>query len=749
MPRYIKMPENLKAWKISSLVSEENGNEVYKVSKKEYDGTVVSANLRYICISGNTYNSDNVDFINQESSFLKNISQSGNSFNYIDVSVKNNPAKEKIELYIITEDLKALSDVMKEKTFTESEIIDFGIQMSSILEKLESNNIFHGNISPDNIFVTNDGKYKIGGFSDFESKISDMSFVAPEIANKQNADLTTDIYSLGLIMYSMCSNNRLPFESDTVSKEDAIKTRFDGKSVSAPQNGGEKLKSVIVIACQPDNANRWKNAANIKNALTSIRDENTASRQNPKVIVPETTDFDDNVFEEFEYEEPENSVSDENSESDDNTDSKADYLTAPAALAASEITSEVLKSSNQETVAEIPENKADSNEDVQSDSFEVTEPSKVISENENNILSDSHEDISSFSEQSNKSEDNSSNAVSDDNNADDLEIDNRVFDNYEIKNKVISFNKPVSEKDYGDYFDDPEPADNDNDNKPEDTKSDIEENDDSNPFGVFSTADDMSSDEKSKKNIVIIIISVIVMFAALGFIAYCIISGISGNNDNTATTSSQTTTVETTAKATTQPTTAAPTTQPTTAAVKKAVIPVVGYGYSYAKELLEADGFVVEIGEYKYSNDYDEGYVISQSPQGDSEADNGSVVTLDISLGAEEPETTEAPATEAPTEPENSAVDSSYLFANSDSAYLSKSDVSSLSREELNLAINEIYARRGRIFSDPYLSSYFKSKMWYNPKYNADEFSANVTFNSYEQANLQLMVNEQSEKGYR
>ncbi len=732
MPRHIKMPENLKLWKITSLVSEENGNEVYKVSKKEYDGTVVSANLRYICISGNTYNSENVDFINQESSFLKNISQSGNSFNYIDVSVKNNPAKEKIELYIITEDSKSVSDVMKEKTFTESEIIDFGIQMSSILEKLESNNIFHGNINPDNIFVTNDGKYKIGGFSDFESKISDMSFVAPEIAKKQNADLTTDIYSLGLIMYCMCSNNRLPFESDTVSKEDAIKTRFDGKSVSAPKNGGEKLKSVIVIACQPDNANRWKNAANIKNALTSIRDENTVSQQNPKVIVPETTDFDNNVFEEYEYEEPEYSNSEEIAESDDNNDSQTDNLTAPAALAASEIASEAVQTSNQETVSEFPENKADSNEDEQSDS----------------------EDISSFSEPPQKTEDNSSNTISADNNEDEFEIDNRVFDNYEIKNKVINLNKTASEKDYGAYFDDPEPLVNDNNNKPEDIKSDIKENEDADSFGVFSTDDDTTSSEKSKKNIVIIIISVIVMFAALAFIAYCIISGISGNNDNTATTSAQPTTVETTAKSTTQPTTAAPTTQPTTAAVKKAVIPVVGYGYSYAKELLEADGFVVEIGEYRYSNDYDEGYVISQSPQGDSEADKGSVVTLDISLGAEEPETTEAPATEAPateapTEQENSAVDNSYLFANSDSAYLSKSDVSSLSREELNLAINEIYARRGRIFSDPALSSYFKSKSWYDPKYNAEEFSANVTFNSYEQANLQLMVNEQSEKGYR
>ncbi len=56
---------------------------------------------------------------------------------------------------------------MKTKTFAEDEVVDFGIQMSEMLETLEAKNIFHGNISPKNIFVTADGRYKIGGFTDF------------------------------------------------------------------------------------------------------------------------------------------------------------------------------------------------------------------------------------------------------------------------------------------------------------------------------------------------------------------------------------------------------------------------------------------------------------------------------------------------------------------------------------------------------------------------------------------------------
>jgi len=74
---------------------------------------------------------------------------------------------------------------------------------------------------------------------------------------------------------------------------------------------------------------------------------------------------------------------------------------------------------------------------------------------------------------------------------------------------------------------------------------------------------------------------------------------------------------------------------------------------TYAKKLLEEAGFVVEIGEYRYSEEYPEGYVIAQSPEGSVTAKSGTVVTLDISSGLIEPETEPVqtePATEAPTD---------------------------------------------------------------------------------------------------
>lgn len=749
MGAHIKLPDSLKSWKIISRLPDDNGNEIYKVSKKDFDGTVISGLLRYVVIKNDEYNIENTDFINDEASFLKTISQSGDCFNYLDIYVNNNPAKKKIEFFIITEDLKSLSEVMKSKDFDENKVLDFGIQMSTILERLESKNIFHGNINPDDIFVTFDGKYKLGGFSDFESKIDDMSFIAPEIYKKENADFTTDIYSLGLIMYSMSNNSKIPFENDEVSKDDAVKMRFDGKAVTAPKNGSEKLKSVIVIACQPNNDNRWKNAGNIKNALTSIKQETVNSVADETLIVPETTDFEGNVFEEYDY-----------SGFDDTAKSAAEVLPVMGAItneaADLENTTEKSDATEESTTTDDIDNTAPAeNELVEIEEVtEVNDNADITSDNGENVAEDfsaneqqSYEPLEEVKVNPNKSEPE---------NTAEFEIDNRVFENYEVQKKAKSFQEQAKEKDYGDFFEDSEPVTKEKSKEDNSSEYDVENDKELNIFETDEFADEEPiKSSKGKKNAVIITICVIITLAALGFIAYCIIGGFGNNNNENNSTTSPTET-ETTVQSTTQKSTTVPptTVAPTTVAVDKTVTPVVGYGYSYAKKLLEQEGFTVEIGDYAYSEEWPEGYVIAQSPSGDTTAKSGTVVTLDISLGLIEPETTVAP-TEEPVQAtkaqqsQSNGSDNSYIFSNSSSAYLSNSDVSALSDNNLTIALNEIYARRGRIFKDSALSSYFNSKSWYTPKYTQAEFDKNVTFNGYEQKNLQLMINEQKKRGLR
>lgn len=786
MAKTIKLPADLRDWKVTSFVGEDNGCEVYKVSRKIDKNTAQNAILRHAFVGKSNYTDEHAEYFTEEADFIESVKELDGVSNYLDVYVQDNQNKKNCDLYIFTEELTSLEELMKTKTFAEDEVVDFGIQMSEMLETLEAKNIFHGNISPKNIFVTADGRYKIGGFTDFEGKIADTSFVAPEVYKQENVDYTTDIYSVGIIMYAMCNGGKIPFESDSCDRKNACEERFSGKAVTAPSEGDEKLKSVIVIACQPNNANRWKNAGNIKNALTSIKTEIGTSSPvpNPDVVVPENTDFDGNVFEEYDYDEFEDT---EPTESQDNFDDKDEVQTVEDAVLDNEF-----KGGEQLGIAEVLAGEGslpvdgnapvDSDEVSESDAdenggFEVVDVTDAVDEPENSEVKTDEvseekqpefEDISSVSSENDKKEqDVSSNSeVAPEVLPPVTSVE--VFDDYSGADHKNVLTSNESSKDYGDFFED-EPSVKRTDNKADDTKKIEEKNDfddnsfedNHNEFG-YTDEEDNKENVKKKKNKFIIILCAVVIAAALGFIGFCVYNGLSNSStDNKATTAETATSAEVTTQA---PSTAMPTTVPatteqvTTSSSYNNVVPVVGYGYSYGKKLLEQAGFTVEISDYEYSYDYPEGYIISQTPEGDTSASTGTVVKLVISSGQIQRET-EAPATQAQqsSNSQNSASGNSnsqsssntntnnnggFIFPNSDSSYLSNAQVSALSDDDLQLAINEIYARRGRIFKDASLNAYFNSQSWYEGKYTPEEFEKNVKFNTYEQKNLQLLINE-------
>jgi len=74
-----------------------------------------------------------------------------------------------------------------------------------------------------------------------------------------------------------------------------------------------------------------------------------------------------------------------------------------------------------------------------------------------------------------------------------------------------------------------------------------------------------------------------------------------------------------------------------------------------------------------------------------------------------------------------------YIFANSDRVLLSRQSLQGLSSEQLRIARNEIYARRGRFFRDPQLTAYFSKFAWYKP------YAWDVPLNATEAANVKLI----------
>ncbi len=95
---------------------------------------------------------------------------------------------------------------------------------------------------------------------------------------------------------------------------------------------------------------------------------------------------------------------------------------------------------------------------------------------------------------------------------------------------------------------------------------------------------------------------------------------------------------------------------------------------------------------------------------------------------------------------DQSMITEGMIFPDSDVEKLTEADLEGLSSEELRIARNEIYARRGRIFVDKELQAHFEQMEWYSPMFTADEFDESV-LNENELYNLKLIGDYEKKTG--
>lgn len=87
-----------------------------------------------------------------------------------------------------------------------------------------------------------------------------------------------------------------------------------------------------------------------------------------------------------------------------------------------------------------------------------------------------------------------------------------------------------------------------------------------------------------------------------------------------------------------------------------------------------------------------------------------------------------------------------YILKDSDSKYYKAKDLKGLSKWEVQLARNEIYARHGRKFTTDEVREYFEGKDWYHGTVEEVEDSE---LNKYEIANRDMIQKYEKSKGWR
>lgn len=85
-----------------------------------------------------------------------------------------------------------------------------------------------------------------------------------------------------------------------------------------------------------------------------------------------------------------------------------------------------------------------------------------------------------------------------------------------------------------------------------------------------------------------------------------------------------------------------------------------------------------------------------------------------------------------------------YILKDSDKTYLMEDDLRNLTKEQLALARNEIFARHGYVFTTDEYKKYFSSKSWYVPNPNYD--GSDSALNEYEIANYKVLQTWEQKK---
>jgi len=137
--------------------------------------------------------------------------------------------------------------------------------------------IVHRDISPSNILVGYDGSIKVVDFGIAKASMRQetrsstlkgkISYMSPEQCKGAEVDRRSDVYSLGVVLYELCTTTRLfKGESDYLVMDQIVNGRVTLPQVRRPELPNE-LSAIIMRAITPDPERRYFTADELRVAL--------------------------------------------------------------------------------------------------------------------------------------------------------------------------------------------------------------------------------------------------------------------------------------------------------------------------------------------------------------------------------------------------------------------------------------------------------------------------------------------------
>lgn len=168
---------------------------------------------------------------------------------------------------------RSLERYMRTNTMTHLETVNLGLDLCAALACCRRAGYLYINLKPTNIFISQEREYKIGdlGFAALDAlNFSSMpltcasAYTAPELRDGlKTINETVDTYGVGMILYRILNNGKLP-----------PKNRDWSTVLPMPVNADEEIGEIILKACAPDPADRWENPTVMGQALVAYMQRN-------------------------------------------------------------------------------------------------------------------------------------------------------------------------------------------------------------------------------------------------------------------------------------------------------------------------------------------------------------------------------------------------------------------------------------------------------------------------------------------
>ena len=291
-------------WHIVRELGEGSFGKVFEIEHRDLSGTYSSA-LKVITIprnktelaqvaSENTgpdgvtkYFRSIVDGITKEFNIMSQLKGESTIVSYEDHEVREHTDGIGWDIFIRMELLTPLLQYTANYPLSRNDIIRLGIDICSALELCRKNAIIHRDIKPENIFVSKNGRFKLGDFGIAKNidkttseltKTGTYTYMAPEVYKGAPYGASVDIYSLGIVLYNYTNNGRSPFISATQSsvlpaeKTEALLRRMKGETLPAPANADDALSRVILKACAYSPKDRYLTPTDMRRDLEALLD---------------------------------------------------------------------------------------------------------------------------------------------------------------------------------------------------------------------------------------------------------------------------------------------------------------------------------------------------------------------------------------------------------------------------------------------------------------------------------------------